>query len=109
LRLRQEPVSDAELEEAKEAYVNSFVFSFTSAASIVNRFMDLEYDGLPKDWLQQIRAKVIQLTREDILRAAQKHLQPDRLRLLAVGSGETLQKVLASFGEVKEIRLAPEG
>jgi predicted Zn-dependent peptidase len=108
-RLRQEPVSDAELEEAKEAYVNSFVFSFTSAASIVNRFMDLEYDGLPKDWLQQIRAKVIQLTREDILRAAQKHLQPDRLRLLAVGSGETLQKVLASFGEVKEIRLAPEG
>jgi predicted Zn-dependent peptidase len=108
-RLRQEPVSDAELEEAKEAYVNSFVFSFTSAASIVNRFMDLEYDGLPKDWLQQIRAKVIQLTREDILRAAQKHLQPDRLRLLAVGSGETLQKVLASFGEVKEISLAPEG
>jgi predicted Zn-dependent peptidase len=108
-RLRQEPVSDAELEEAKEAYVNSFVFSFTSAASIVNRFMDLEYDGLPKDWLQQIRAKVIQLTREDILRAAQKHLQPDRLRLIAVGSGETLQKVLASFGEVKEIRLAPEG
>jgi predicted Zn-dependent peptidase len=108
-RLRQEPVSDAELEEAKEAYVNSFVFSFTSAASIVNRFMDLEYDGLPKDWLQQIRAKVIQLTREDILRAAQKHLQPDRLRLLAVGSGETLQKVLASFGVGKEIRLAPEG
>jgi predicted Zn-dependent peptidase len=108
-RLRREPVSDAELEEAKEAYVNSFVFSFTSAASIVNRFMDLEYDGLPKDWLQQIRAKVIQLTKEDILRAAQKHLQPERLRLLAVGPGETLQKVLASFGEVKEIKLAPEG
>ena len=108
-RLRQEPVSDAELEEAKEAYVNSFVFSFTSAASIVNRFMDLEYDGLPKDWLQQIRARVVKLTKDDILRAAQKHLHPDRLRLLAVGSGETLQKVLASFGEVKEIKLAPEG
>jgi predicted Zn-dependent peptidase len=108
-RLRREPVSDAELEEAKEAYVNSFVFSFTSAASIVSRFMDLEYDGLPKDWLQQIRDRVVKLTKEDILRAAQKHWQPDRLRLLAVGSGETLQKVLANFGEVKEITLAPEG
>ena len=108
-RLRQEPVSEAELEEAKEAYVNSFVFSFTSAASIVNRFMDLEYDGLPKDWLQQIRGRVVKLTKDDILRVAQKHLHPDRLRLLAVGSGETLQKVLASFGEVKEIKLAPEG
>ena len=108
-RLRQEPVSDAELEEAKEAYVNSFVFSFTSAASIVSRFMDLEYDGLPKDWLQQIRDKVVKLTKDDIQRAAEKHLHPDRLRLLAVGSGEALQKVLASFGEVKEIKLAPEG
>jgi hypothetical protein len=26
-----------------------------------------------------------------------------------VGSGEALSKVLASFGEVKEIKLAPEG
>ncbi|MBA5876603.1 MAG: insulinase family protein, partial [Nitrospira sp. CR1.2] len=42
-RMRNEPVTDSELEEAKEAYVNSFVFSFTSASSIVGRLMDLEY------------------------------------------------------------------
>jgi predicted Zn-dependent peptidase len=108
-RLRGEPVTDAELEEAKEAYVNSFVFSFTSASSIVSRLMDLEYDGLPKDWLQQIRDKVVKLTKEDIQQAARKHFNPDRLRILAVGSGEALSKVLASFGEVKEIKLAPEG
>jgi predicted Zn-dependent peptidase len=108
-RLRNEPVSDAELEEAKEAYVNSFVFSFTSAASIVSRLMDLEYDGLPKDWLQQIREKVVKLTKEDIQQAARKHFNPERLRILGVGSGEALSKVLASFGEVKEIKLSPEG
>ncbi len=107
-RMRNEPVSDLELEEAKEAYVNSFVFSFTSASSIVSRLMDLEYDGLPKDWLQQIRDKVMKLTKEDIQRAAQAHFNPDRLRILAVGSGEALSKVLAGFGEVKEIPLAPE-
>jgi predicted Zn-dependent peptidase len=107
-RMRNEPVTDAELEEAKEAYVNSFVFSFTSASSIVSRLMDLEYDGLPKDWLQQIRDKVVKLTKEDIQRAAKAHFNPERLRILAVGSGEALPKVLASFGEVKEIMLAPE-
>jgi predicted Zn-dependent peptidase len=64
------------LEEAKEAYVNSFVFSFTSASSIVGRLMDLEYDGLPKDWLQQIRDKVVKLTKEDIQRAAKAHFNP---------------------------------
>lgn len=107
-RMRNEPVSDTELEEAKEAYVNSFVFSFTSASSIVGRLMDLEYDGLPKDWLQQIRDKVVKLTKEDIQRAAKAHFNPERLRILAVGSGEALSKVLASFGEVKEITLVPE-
>ena len=71
--------------------------------------MDQEYDGLPKDWLQQIRDKVMKLTKDDIQRAAKQHFHPDRLRILAVGSGETLLKVLASFGEVKEIKLAPEG
>jgi len=108
-RLRNEPVTDVELDEAKEAYVNSFVFSFTSASSIVARLMDLEYDGLPKDWLQQIRDKVVKLTKEDLQQAARKHFNPERLRILAVGSGEVLSKVLASFGEVKEIKLAPEG
>lgn len=107
-RMRNEPVTDAELEEAKEAYVNSFVFSFTSASSIVSRLMDLEYDGLPKDWLQQIRDKVVKLTKEDIQRAAKTHFNPERLRILAVGSGETLSKVLANFGEVGEITLTPE-
>ena len=107
-RMRNEPVTDAELEEAKEAYVNSFVFSFTSASSIVGRLMDLEYDGLPKDWLQQIRDKVVKLTKDDIQRAAKAHFNPERLRILAVGSGEALSKVLGSFGEVKEITLVPE-
>ncbi|WP_455387766.1 M16 family metallopeptidase [Petrachloros mirabilis] len=108
-RMRTELVTDEELAEAKEAYVNSFVFSFTSPSAIVNRFIELEYDGLPKDFLQQLRARVIALTKEDLLAAAKKHFHPDRLTIVAVGPGETLPKLLSSFGEVKEIKLVPEG
>ncbi len=108
-RMRAEPVTDAELAEAKEAYVNSFVFSFSSPSAIVSRLVELEYDGLPKDFLQQLRAKVVGLTKEDVLAAAKKHLRPDRLKIVAVGSGEALPKALAIFGDVKEIKLSPEG
>jgi zinc protease len=108
-RMRTEPVSDEELAEAKEAYVNSFVFSFSSPSAIVNRLMELEYDGLPKDFLQQLRERVVKLTKEDVLAAAKKHLHPERLKIVVVGSGEALPKVLSSFGEVKEISLSPEG
>jgi zinc protease len=108
-RIRAEPVTDAELAEAKEAYVNSFVFSFASPSAIVSRLVELEYDGLPKDFLQQLRTKVVQLTKADVLAAAKKHLRPDRLKIVAVGSGEALPKALSTFGDVKEITLSPEG
>ena len=108
-RMRTELVTDQELAEAKEAYVNSFVFSFASPSAIVGRFVELEYDGLPKDFLQQLRARVVALKKEDVLRAAKKHFHPDRLTIVAVGPGETLPKLLSAFGEVKEIKLAPEG
>ncbi len=108
-RMRTELVTDQELAEAKEAYVNSFVFSFTSPSAIVNRFMGLEYDGLPKDFLQQLRARVVALTKEDLLTAAKKHFHPDRLTIVAVGPGKALPKLLSGFGEVKEITVAPEG
>jgi hypothetical protein len=41
--------------------------------------------------------------------AAKKHFHPSRITILAVGSGESLAKLLSGFGEVKEIKLAPEG
>ena len=108
-RMRTELVSDTELAEAKDAYVNSFVFSFSSPSAIVNRLIELEYDGLPKDFLQQLRDKVVKLTKEEILAAAKKYLYPDRLKIVAVGSGKTLPAALSTFGEVKEIKLVPEG
>jgi zinc protease len=107
-RMRTELVTNEELDEAKEAYVNSFVFSFASPSAIVNRLVELEYDGLPKDFLQQLRERVVKLTKEEILAAAKKHWHPDRLTIVAVGLGETLPKVLSSFGDAKEIKLAPE-
>ena len=107
-RMRIELVTDNELAEAKEAYVNSFVFSFASPSAIVGRLIVLEYDGLPKDFLQQLRARVVALTKEEILAAAKKHFNPERLTIVAVGSGEVLPKLLSGFGEVKEIKLAPE-
>jgi zinc protease len=108
-QLTRQAVSDAELEEAKEAFVNSFVFSFTSPSSIVSRLISLEYDGLPKDFLQQLRDKVMKLTKEELLRVARVHLHPNRLKILAVGPPETLGRVLSGFGAVEEIKLPPEG
>ena len=108
-QLQSQPVTDDELKEAKEAFVNSFVFSFANPSAIVSRLIGLEYDGLPKDFLQQLRDKVVKLTKEDLLRVARTQLHPDRLRILAVGAPDALPQVLSGFGEVREIKLPPGG
>jgi predicted Zn-dependent peptidase len=108
-RLRQEPVSDLELQQAKDAFLNSFVFSFADAGQVVGRLMDLEYNGLPPDFLQRFRDGVVSLTKEDLLRVARKHLHPDRLIILAVGKAEDFEKPLTAFGQVTVLPLKPGG
>ena len=104
-RMRTELVSDAELRQAKEAWANSSVFDFSSTSKIVSRLMKLEYDGLPKDFYQQLRKNILKVSKEDILAVGRKYLRLDRLKIVAVGSGETLPKELSTFGDVKEITL----
>jgi len=106
-RLRHEPIPDVELQQAKDAFLNSFVFSFADAGQIVSRLMGLEYDGLPPDFLQQFRDGVVRLTKEDLLRVAKEHLQPSHLIILAVGKEEEFEKPLTAFGPVTVLSLKP--
>src|SRR2546422_5228868 len=81
-RLRQEPVTDDELKFAKDAFLNSFVFSFAHPGLIASRLMSLEDYALPKAFLQRFRGSVVKLTKEDLLRISRKHLHTDRVNIL---------------------------
>jgi len=108
-RLRKEPVTDDELQLAKDAFLNSFVFSFADAGQIVGRLMSLEYHGLPKDFLQRFRDSVVKLTKMDLLRVAYKHLHPDRVIILAVGKDGDFEQPLSTFGRINVLTLKPGG
>ena len=108
-RLRQEPVSTEELQLAKDAFLNSFVFSFADSSLIIGRLMSLEYHGLPKDFLQRFRDGVVKLTKEDLLRVARAHLHPDRVVILAVGKDDDFEQSLSTFGRINVLTLKPGG
>ncbi|MFQ5588390.1 MAG: M16 family metallopeptidase, partial [Nitrospiria bacterium] len=67
-KIREGHVTDEELHRAKEAFLNSLIFSFSSPAQIVARQISLAYYGLPEDYLEQYRANVEKVTKDDILR-----------------------------------------
>lgn len=105
--IREDLVTDDELKRAKEAFLNSFIFSFSSPAQIVGRQMSLEYFDLPADYLEQYRENVAKVTQEDILRVAKKYLHPDRLIIVAVGDASKFDKPLSVLGKVEELSIAP--
>lgn len=103
--MTRDQVSDAELSLAKESIINSFIFGFTTTASVVNQQARLEYYGYPKGYLENFRRNISLVTSEDVLRVAKKYLHPEAMTLVVVGDEKRFDKPLSTFGEVREIVL----
>lgn len=104
-RIRQGEVSDEELASAKDSYINSFVFDFTSPDQIVRRLMSLEFDNRPPDLLKDYIANIRKVTREDVLRVAKKYLRPEDITFVVVGNPDNFEKPLDDFGQITNIEL----
>lgn len=104
-RMTQEPVSDAELSAAREYIINSFMFGFTSPASIVTQRARLEYYGYPDGYLEQYRDNIAKVTKMDILKAARTYLHPDAFKLVVIGDAAKFDQPLSTQGTVRELDL----
>ncbi len=103
--MTKEPVSDTELNAAREYIINSFMFGFTNPASIVSQRARLEYYGYPDGYLEQYRDNIAKVTKADILAAARKYLHPDAFKLVVIGNAEKFDMPLSTFGKVRELDL----
>ncbi|HHT9136912.1 MAG TPA: M16 family metallopeptidase [Candidatus Wunengus sp. YC60] len=104
-KIRKTPIDKEELAQAKETFMNQFVFRFTTSASIVGQKVDIEYEDLPLNYLETYIANVQAVTQEDVQKVARKYLHPDEIKILVVGDKEKFDKPLDSFGKVNVIEL----
>ena len=102
-RIREAPVTDEELNYAKSAYLNTYAFDFDSKEKVIRRLLTYDFYGYPPDFNTRLRNAVEHVTKEDVLRVAKKHLQPDLLSIVAVGIRERFDKPLDTFGPVNVI------
>ncbi|TET81685.1 insulinase family protein [candidate division TA06 bacterium] len=76
-RIRNEPVTEKELEDAKSFYEGSLPRRQETYGQVANLFVDQEIYGLKSDyWVDDLK-KIKSLTLEEIQRVARKHLDPD--------------------------------
>lgn len=104
--IRTAPVTDQELETAKQSVLNSFVFYFDSPGKTLSRVITYEYYGYPKDFIFQYQKGVAAVTKADVLRVAKQYLKPENITIVAVGKPADFGKPLTTLGAVKEIDLS---
>ncbi len=84
-RMQNDKVTALELDTAKNYQVEIFPRFFATAGQVAGTFADDEFTGQEKDYWKTYRERMTDVSANDVLEAAQNHLHPDKLVVLAVG------------------------
>jgi len=91
-RMRTTKVTAEELETAKNFLVEVFPRNFATASQVAGVFAQDEFTKRAPDYWATYRDRIRAVTADDVLRVAQKYLQPDKLVVLVVGNIDEITK-----------------
>jgi zinc protease len=84
--IREAPVSDQELSEAKSFLMGSFPLRLDSTAKLAQVLAQVEFYGLGFEYFSQYPKWIERVTKEDVQRVAKQYLDPQRYALVVVGN-----------------------
>lgn len=87
-RMQTELVSEKELADAKAYITGSFPLRMDTYAKIAGMLASIELYNLGLDYPQKYAGLINSVTRQDILRVAKKHLDPDKMVIVVVANQE---------------------
>ena len=102
-KMRTDEVSDDELKQAIDGFMNSSVFDYDTKGEILSRALRYEYHEYPQDFVEQLMAGIREVTKADVRRVAAQYLHPDKFTLIAVGKASDFDKPLNTLGDVTEV------
>jgi zinc protease len=91
-KVREELVTEDELETAKQGLIETFPRQFESKPQMLRVFVNDEWTGRPADFWKTFRQRVKAVTREDLQRVARTYLDPDAMAILVVGNWDEIAK-----------------
>lgn len=102
-RMRETPVTEKELAEARSYLIGSMPLALSSTDAIAGLLLGLQLDRLPVDYLDTRAERLNTITVDDILKISQNLLVPDNLTVVLVGKpeGVTITKTVESLPNVE--------
>lgn len=102
-RIRDEPVSDKELQDAKNFLAGVFPIRAETQEGLTNLIVSQKLYNLPEDYLQTYRENVKAVTFEEMQIVAGKYVHPDKIAIVIVGDGEEILQQAKDFADEIEI------
>lgn len=106
VRLQEEPITEQELKEVKDQFLNSLVFRYDSKQKVLNQHMSYIYRDMDPDEFEQYIEEVKAVTIEDVQKVAQEYMKPDSMHILVVGNKSEIGDQLNKYGTVNEIDIS---
>ena len=102
-KMQQKPPDADELKRAKDQILNSFIFRFDTPEKVLREKMAYEFYHYPLNFLERYRSEIDKVTADQVMQAARKYLQKDKLAVLVVGNDAEFDKPLSSLGPVSKV------
>ena len=92
------PFTEDELQIAKQAVVNGYVFNFEDPSQVLFRAAYYEAIGYPADFLERYQKSLESVTSATVLEAAKRKITPAKQVAIIVGKESDFERPLASAG-----------
>ena len=96
-KITSEPVTQKELDAAKATYVGNFVMALERPSTIANYALNIETEGLSKDFYKTYLERINAITIADVQQAAGKYFSTENTQVVVTGKGkevlENLEKM----------------
>jgi zinc protease len=103
------PITDDEMSAAKNALVQGLPAQFTSVAGIGRAIAALFLQDLPEDYYKKFPGAVSAVTKEEVLEAARRNIDPAHLAIVIVGDRKQIEAPLRATGIGPVVLLDTEG
>lgn len=100
-RIRDEPVSEKQLQSIKNYITGGFARSLESPQTIARFALNIERYGLPEDYYANYLKNIQAVTVEDVQEMARKFIHPDHANILVVGKASEVADKLQQFGPLQ--------
>ena len=102
-RLKSDPPTEAELHNAKDQVLNSFIFNYDSREKTLSEQVVLSLYGYPSDFLEKYKDGIERVTAADVTRVANKYIDTSKLAIVVVGNGDQFGTPLTGLGTVSNV------